>query len=87
MHQLRTYALMQESGMSFREASVATGYGLDRDYGVGAQILHELGLKRILLLTNNPPRVSALEGFELEIAGSVPLGSPASEERKIEARD
>jgi 3,4-dihydroxy 2-butanone 4-phosphate synthase/GTP cyclohydrolase II len=80
VHQLRTYQLMQEQGLSKDEASVETGYGKDRDYGVGAQILHELGLRRILLLTNHPPRVSALEGFELEIVGNVPLGSPARRE-------
>jgi 3,4-dihydroxy 2-butanone 4-phosphate synthase/GTP cyclohydrolase II len=80
VHQLRTYQLMQEQGLTKDEASVETGYGTDRDYGVGAQILHELGLRRILLLTNHPPRVSALEGFELEIVGSVPLGSPARRE-------
>src|ERR687894_2909655 len=68
---------MQERGLSKAEACVETGYGADRDYGVGAQILHELGLRRILLLTNHPPKVSALEGFELEIVGSVALGSPA----------
>jgi len=79
IHQLRTYALMQERGFSKREASAETGYGLNRDYGVGAQILHELGLRRILLLTNHPPKVTALEGFELEVVGNVPLGSPASE--------
>ncbi|HLL76635.1 MAG TPA: 3,4-dihydroxy-2-butanone-4-phosphate synthase [Pyrinomonadaceae bacterium] len=83
MHQLRTYAVMQEKGLSFAEASVETGYGADRDYGVGAQILHDLGLRRILLLTNHPPRVAALEGFELELAGHVPLGSPAKEEEKV----
>jgi len=77
VHQLRTYQLMREQGLTKDEASVETGYGKDRDYGVGAQILHELGLRRILLLTNHPPRVSALEGFELEIVGNVPLGSPA----------
>ena len=77
VHQLRTYQLMQEQGLTKGEASVETGYGKDRDYGVGAQILHELGLRRILLLSNHPPRVSALEGFELEIVGNVPLGSPA----------
>ncbi|HST54041.1 MAG TPA: 3,4-dihydroxy-2-butanone-4-phosphate synthase [Pyrinomonadaceae bacterium] len=82
VHQLRTYQLMQEQGLTKDEASVETGYGKDRDYGVGAQILHELGLRRILLLTNNPPRVSALEGFELELVGSVPLGTPAREEGK-----
>ncbi|HEU4595263.1 MAG TPA: 3,4-dihydroxy-2-butanone-4-phosphate synthase [Pyrinomonadaceae bacterium] len=81
IHQLKTYALMQERGISKREASLQTSYGTDRDYGVGAQILHELGLRRILLLTNHPPKVSALEGFELEIVGSVALGSPARAER------
>jgi 3,4-dihydroxy 2-butanone 4-phosphate synthase/GTP cyclohydrolase II len=79
VHQLRTYQLMKEGGLSKEEASLQTGYGSDRDYGVGAQILHELGLRRILLLTNHPPRVSALEGFELEIVGNVPLGTPARE--------
>jgi 3,4-dihydroxy 2-butanone 4-phosphate synthase/GTP cyclohydrolase II len=83
VHQLRTYQLMQEQGLTKDEASVETGYGKDRDYGVGAQILHELGLRRILLLTNHPPRVSALEGFELEIVGSVPLGSPARDEKRM----
>jgi 3,4-dihydroxy 2-butanone 4-phosphate synthase/GTP cyclohydrolase II len=76
-HQLRTYQLMQERGLSLQEASLETGYGANRDYGVGAQILHELGLRRIRLLTNNPPRVAALEGFDLEVVGNVPLGSPA----------
>jgi 3,4-dihydroxy 2-butanone 4-phosphate synthase/GTP cyclohydrolase II len=84
VHQLATYQLMQERGLSKEEASLQTGYGKERDYGVGAQILHELGLRRILLLTNHPPRVSALEGFELELVGNVPLGSPArSEGRKV----
>ena len=83
VHQLRTYQLMREQGLTKEEASVETGYGKDRDYGVGAQILHELGLRRILLLTNHPPRVSALEGFELEIVGNVPLGSPARVEKNV----
>jgi 3,4-dihydroxy 2-butanone 4-phosphate synthase / GTP cyclohydrolase II len=81
--QLRTYQLMQERGISKQEASVETGYGKERDYGVGAQILHELGLRRIRLLTNHPPKVSALEGFELEIVESVPLGEPAREKEKV----
>jgi 3,4-dihydroxy 2-butanone 4-phosphate synthase/GTP cyclohydrolase II len=83
VHQLRTYALMQEQNLSLHEASLETGYGANRDYGVGAQILHELGLRRILLLTNNPPRVAALEGFDLEVVGNVPLGAPADEEHAI----
>lgn len=57
IHQLHTYALMQERGATKAEASAETGYGLNRDYGVGAQILHELGLRRIQLLTNHPPKL------------------------------
>ena len=76
VNQLRTYAVMQERGLTKREASLETNYGIDRDYGVGAQILHDLGLRRILLLTNHPPKVAALEGFALEVAGNVPLGEP-----------
>lgn len=78
VNQLRTYSLMQQKGISKREASLETGYGVDRDYGVGAQILHDLGLRRILLLSNHPPKVAALEGFELSVVGNVPLGEPAS---------
>ena len=77
VNQLRTYNVMQESGLSKREASLETGYGVDRDYGVGAQILHDLGLRQILLLSNHPPKVAALEGFELTVVGNVPLGEPA----------
>ncbi len=84
IHQLRTYELMQKRNLSLPEASLETGYGADRDYGVGAQILHELGLRRIVLLTNRPPKVAALEGFELEVTGHVPLGSPMSEKALME---
>ncbi len=84
IHQLRTYELMQKRNLSLPEASLETGYGADRDYGVGAQILHELGLRRIVLLTNHPPKVAALEGFELEVTGHVPLGSPMSEKALVE---
>lgn len=78
VNQLRTYGVMQEKGVSKREASLETGYGVDRDYGVGAQILHDLGLRQILLLSNHPPKVAALEGFELKVVDNVPLGEPAS---------
>ena len=78
VNQLRTYGVMQERGISKVDASLETGYGIDRDYGVGAQILHDLGLRRILLLSNHPPKVAALEGFELAVVGNVPLGEPAS---------
>ncbi|MBD0369445.1 MAG: 3,4-dihydroxy-2-butanone-4-phosphate synthase [Pyrinomonadaceae bacterium] len=87
VHQLRTYQLMQEKGLSLQEASLETGYGTNRDYGVGAQILHELGLSRIVLLTNHPPKVAALEGFDLEVVGNLPLGSPAERERNAVTSD
>ena len=77
VNQLRTYSVMQERSVGKREASLETGYGADRDYGVGAQILHDLGLRRIQLLTNHPPKVAALEGFALEVVGNIPLGQPA----------
>jgi 3,4-dihydroxy 2-butanone 4-phosphate synthase / GTP cyclohydrolase II len=76
VNQLRTYNIMQQKRINKREASLETGYGVDRDYGVGAQILHDLGLRRILLLSNHPPKVAALEGFELSVVGNVPLGQP-----------
>ena len=44
-----------------------------RDYGTGAQILHELGVRKIRLLTNRPPRLQALPGFGLELVGHIPL--------------
>lgn len=67
IYQLRTYALMRERDLTIGDARAETGYGASRDYGVGAQILHDLGVRRILLLTNHPPKVAAVEGFDLEI--------------------
>ena len=67
VNQLRTYAAMQERGLDFRSARRETGYGKQHDYGVGAQILHDLGVRKIRLLSNHPPRINALEGFGLEI--------------------
>ena len=73
IHQLQTYKLMQEEGLDFRTARAQTNYGRFRDYGIGAQILNDLGIKRLKLLTNHPPRVSGLEGFDLEITEIVSL--------------
>jgi 3,4-dihydroxy 2-butanone 4-phosphate synthase/GTP cyclohydrolase II len=73
VNQLETYALMVEKELDFSAARQQTGYGASRDYGVGAQILHDLGLRQIKLLTNHPPRVNALEGFDLEVVDSIPL--------------
>jgi 3,4-dihydroxy 2-butanone 4-phosphate synthase/GTP cyclohydrolase II len=73
IHQLQTYALMQEKNLDFQAARRETGYGRFRDYGIGAQILNDLGVKKIRLLSNHPPRVSAIEAFDLEIVETVPL--------------
>ena len=73
IHQLETYKLMQEKNLDFQTARSETGYGRYRDYGIGAQILKDLGIKKIRLLTNHPPRVSALDAFELEISEIVSL--------------
>jgi 3,4-dihydroxy 2-butanone 4-phosphate synthase/GTP cyclohydrolase II len=73
IHQLETYKLMQERGLSFSEARRETGYGRHRDYGIGAQILHDLGLRKISLLTNHPPKVAAIEAFELQITEIISL--------------
>jgi 3,4-dihydroxy 2-butanone 4-phosphate synthase / GTP cyclohydrolase II len=70
-NQLRTYKLMQDKGLGLRDARLETGYGNVHDHGIGAQILKDLGLKRIQLITNHPPRIHALEAFGLEITETV----------------
>jgi len=73
IHQLQTYALMQEKNLDFQDARKQTAYGRFRDYGIGAQILNDLGVRRIRLLSNRPPKVNALEAFDLKIVETVPL--------------
>jgi len=73
VNQLKTYALMQEKNIDFQAAKRETGYGKLHDYGIGAQILKDLGLTKIRLLTNHPPRINALEAFDLEITDTVSL--------------
>jgi 3,4-dihydroxy 2-butanone 4-phosphate synthase/GTP cyclohydrolase II len=73
VNQLKTYALMQEKGVDFQAAKRETGYGKFHDYGIGAQILKDLGVKKISLLSNHPPRVSAIEAFDLEIVETISL--------------
>jgi 3,4-dihydroxy 2-butanone 4-phosphate synthase/GTP cyclohydrolase II len=76
---LRAYEL-QERGLDTQDANIALGFPADlRDYGVGAQILVDLGIRRIRLITNNPRKMIGLEGYGLEIAERVPLEFPPNE--------
>jgi 3,4-dihydroxy 2-butanone 4-phosphate synthase/GTP cyclohydrolase II len=78
---IRAYAL-QECGMDTVEANVALGYQADmRDYGVGLQILKDLGLRRVRLLTNNPKKTDAFiyGGFDIEVIDQVPILPPVNE--------
>ncbi len=73
LNKLRAYAL-QDAGADTVEANEQLGFAADlRDYGVGAQVLADLGIKRLRLLTNNPRKVVGLEGFGMEVVERVPL--------------
>jgi 3,4-dihydroxy 2-butanone 4-phosphate synthase / GTP cyclohydrolase II len=79
VHKIMAYQL-QDQGKDTVEANEALGFKADqRDYGIGAQILAELGLRRIRLMTNNPRKFVGLEGYGLEIVERMPLEVPASE--------
>lgn len=73
MDKIRAYKL-QEQGMDTVDANLHLGHKADeRDYGVGAQILHELGIKKMRLITNNPVKRIGLEGYGLEVVENVPI--------------
>lgn len=72
-NKLRAYAL-QENGLDTVEANTHLGFRPDeREFGTGAQILHDLGVRQLRLLTNNPKKLSGLQGYGLEVVEQVPL--------------
>jgi 3,4-dihydroxy 2-butanone 4-phosphate synthase/GTP cyclohydrolase II len=81
VQKIKAYAL-QDEGMDTVEANLALGYKADmRDYGIGIQILKDLGLSRVRLLTNNPKKTDAFiyGGFDLEVVDQVPILPPVNE--------
>jgi 3,4-dihydroxy 2-butanone 4-phosphate synthase / GTP cyclohydrolase II len=73
-HKLRAYRLQEVHGLDTVEANEELGFAADpRDYGIGAQILADLGVRSMRLLTNNPAKRAGLEGYGLEIVDRVPL--------------
>ena len=91
INQLRAYSLMDEQDKDSvdADAEVVGHHNMDpRDYGIGAQILHELGVRKMRLLTNHPVKRAAIEGFGLEIADRVPIEMEPNEsnEKVLRAR-
>jgi 3,4-dihydroxy 2-butanone 4-phosphate synthase/GTP cyclohydrolase II len=82
INKLRAYEL-QDQGLDTVEANVALGFKPDlRDYGLGAQVLVDLGIKKIRLMTNNPKKISGLQGHGLEIVDQVPIIAQVEEPRQ-----
>jgi len=73
MNKIKAYAL-QEQGMDTVDANLHLGFNADeRDYGVGASILHEIGIRKMRLITNNPVKRIGLEGYGLQIVENIPI--------------
>jgi len=82
LNKLRAYEL-QESGLDTVEANLELGFPADaRDWGIGNQILADLGLSTIRILTNNPKKISGLEGFGLTVVEQVPIETPPNAENR-----
>jgi 3,4-dihydroxy 2-butanone 4-phosphate synthase/GTP cyclohydrolase II len=81
-NKLHAYAL-QEKGLDTVEANLRLGLPVDRrDYGIGSQILRDLGLRKIRIMTNNPKKIYGLEGFGLSVVEEVPLRIEAGEHNR-----
>jgi 3,4-dihydroxy 2-butanone 4-phosphate synthase/GTP cyclohydrolase II len=81
-NKMKAYEL-QEKGLDTVEANLYLGFDADlRDYGIGAQILSDLGLSTIHLMTNNPKKIVGLEGYGLKITKRIPLTIPPNKDNK-----
>ena len=82
VNKLKAYTL-QDEGMDTVEANYKLGFKADlRDYGIGAQILRDLGVRKMSLLTNNPKKIIGLEGYGIEVVERFPIEMEASAENK-----
>ncbi|WP_442598962.1 bifunctional 3,4-dihydroxy-2-butanone-4-phosphate synthase/GTP cyclohydrolase II [Neobacillus sp. D3-1R] len=82
LNKMKAYKL-QEEGLDTVEANEKLGFQPDlRDYGIGAQILKDLGIKKMRLLTNNPRKIKGLKGYELEVVERVPIQMEVREENE-----
>lgn len=83
VNKLKAYCLQDEQGVDTIEANHLLGFKSDlRDYGIGAQILRDLGVKKMAILTNNPKKIVGLEGYGIEVVERLPLEMPATKDSK-----